>query len=473
MAPPIKKETELAVLNFGELDLKKSTFFIEKKKSIKGIVKKNAVIKITDNKTYELAKASRTAVKTLRTGLEKEKTEVGKKIKEAINEKVASEYDTLIEEVRKEEETRQKEVTAWEDKKEKERILKEEAEIARKEKLFGYVDTVKADLEKIIVATDSFDKIDHNKKQFNSVVDISAEYVLKGIDLEEFQVDYDDMISSRSEAFQTVINNLTTAHDLEQKNKALAISELTNERNNELFDYGYRYKGETPLGELDEEEYAEVMVPERTKFRIGELEASGFTKSVSEESYIYCPNENLILLTVSVEHINRASKVEWENEKEYLSEEIGRYEEGEPVAETEAVEEEVAEEVKETETITEEKPFYRSSAGGGLGSIKLNDKITEEPLELSGSEKEKEATPVQKLIDLLISRGFTEEFIESTLNPVLVEEREKLIEFYNYGQIDTFRIVTEEVVKHNPELINELSINQLDAIDCYDNKFKS
>jgi len=68
-----------------------------------------------------LAKKSRTAVKTLRTGLEKEQKDVKKKIKEHVLDVVDKEYDTIVLGVKSAEQSRQDPIDVWEEKKEQER----------------------------------------------------------------------------------------------------------------------------------------------------------------------------------------------------------------------------------------------------------------------------------------------------------------------------------------------------------------
>jgi len=281
------------------------------------------------------------------------------------------------------------------------------------------------------------------------------------------------MISGRSEAFQTVITNLTTAHELEERNKALAISELTNERNNELFDYGFRYKGEIPLGEFELEEYAEIMVPERTKFRIKTIEELGFTKSVSNENlYIYSPNENVILSSIVLEVIKTVPDKVWEPLVNKSKFDIQAYEET-PEAESK---------VEESEKVEEKKETPASPSGNFSGNITLKSKVeeVEAPLEFNGLDNPKLKNPISKLIEILRGRGFEESFIEETLAPVEREVREYIIDAYNDGQTDTIKIVLGELEKELPieevkEMAKEFSgnINKMDAVEYYNQKFEN
>jgi len=118
------EKSQVAVIDFTKFDIQQLPELHGKKEEIKKVIKANPVVKITDNASYELAKKSRTAVKTLRTSLEKEKKEVNDRIKKSVLEVVANEYDSLITGVRNDENARQEEVTAWEEIKENERLEK-------------------------------------------------------------------------------------------------------------------------------------------------------------------------------------------------------------------------------------------------------------------------------------------------------------------------------------------------------------
>jgi len=125
--PPKEKKELLNLENFSVSQLPELQ---GKKEEIKSIIDANPIVKIVDTETYEAMKKSRTAVKTLRTGLEKEQTDVKRKIKEHVLDVVDKEYNSIVSDVKSEENLRQAEVTAWEDevkkkKAEKERLEKE------------------------------------------------------------------------------------------------------------------------------------------------------------------------------------------------------------------------------------------------------------------------------------------------------------------------------------------------------------
>jgi len=125
------EKKEVAVIDFTKFDIAQLPELKGKKKEIANLIKANPIVEVTDNSSYELAKKSRTAVKTLRTSLEKEKKDVNDRIKKNVLEVVANEYDSLIESVKSDENARQKPVTDWEEKKEQERLEKARLEQER------------------------------------------------------------------------------------------------------------------------------------------------------------------------------------------------------------------------------------------------------------------------------------------------------------------------------------------------------
>lgn len=152
-------------------------------------------------------KKSRTAVKTLRTGLEKEQKDVKKKIKEHVLDVVDREYDTLVLGVKTAEQSRQEPIDVWEEKKEQERQEKARLEQQR-------IDGIKA---KIKFFSDSwteninnlkFSEIAEVSKLFGSVVDLFDKK-----SLEEFDVLFDREASNLAQLMQ---NKISTLQEQEQ-----------------------------------------------------------------------------------------------------------------------------------------------------------------------------------------------------------------------------------------------------------------
>lgn len=111
---PPKEKTELQVFNLEKFSIAQLPEFQAKKEEISSVIELNPIVIITDSATYELAKKSRTAVKSLRTGLEKEQADVKRKIKKNILDVVDNEYELLVSDVKKQEASRQDPITIYE-----------------------------------------------------------------------------------------------------------------------------------------------------------------------------------------------------------------------------------------------------------------------------------------------------------------------------------------------------------------------
>jgi len=167
MPPKVKTEsTELQVFNLEKFSIAQLPEFQAKKDEIGAVISLNPIVEIIDNSTYELAKKSRTAVKTLRTGLEKEQADVKRKIKANILDVVDKEYDQLVLDVKKQESDRQTPITTYE----------AEAELKRQEKARieqQRIDGVKKEIEDYT----SQWKTAINLMTFDSIAKVSAEFL--------------------------------------------------------------------------------------------------------------------------------------------------------------------------------------------------------------------------------------------------------------------------------------------------------
>lgn len=201
------QEQKLAVIDFTQFSVAQLPELQGKKEEIASIIKANPIVEIVDNATYESAKKSRTAVKTLRTGLEKEQKDVKKKIKEHVLDVVDREYDTLVLGVKTAEQSRQEPIDVWEEKKEKERQEKARLEQER-------IDGIKA---KIKHFSDSWIENINNLK-FSEITEISGLFgsVVDLFDkksLEEFDVLFDREVSNLAQLMQ---NKISTLQEQEQ-----------------------------------------------------------------------------------------------------------------------------------------------------------------------------------------------------------------------------------------------------------------
>lgn len=184
-----------------------------KEKQISEVIKQNPFVKITDNKSYEEAKKSRTALRTCRTDLEKEEKALHNTIKKVLTEPIKEIYGTFKDKVIPFEDKQQEEVKAWEDIKEQERQEKLRIEEARKQKHRDNIELV----------------FNHNKKLIDELTfeNLPHELVFK-IDDQEFS---SESFEEFADVFEAKVDVLTTM--LKDKIKTLQEKEnirLENER---------------------------------------------------------------------------------------------------------------------------------------------------------------------------------------------------------------------------------------------------
>jgi hypothetical protein len=193
MPPKAKIEsTELQVFNLEKFSIAQLPELQGKKEEINAVIELNPIVEIIDTATYESAKKSRTAVKTLRTGLEKEQADVKRKIKTHILDVVDKEYDLLVLDVKKEETDRQNPIAIYEAELEAKRQEKARIEKER-------VDNIKKEIDDYVTSwKDMF-----NIMTFNSIEIVSADFL-------ESYTSYDLTILEEFEAlFPAKIEELT------------------------------------------------------------------------------------------------------------------------------------------------------------------------------------------------------------------------------------------------------------------------
>lgn len=194
--PPKEK---LELLNLEKFSVMQLPELQGKKEEIKSVIDANPIVEIISTETYEAAKKSRTAVKSLRTGLEKEQKDVKRKIKERILDVVDKEYDSLVSDVKIQETLRQDSVDVWEAEIEKRRLEKIRLEQER-------VDNIK-----LLLSTYS----DEWKAKFSSLV-------------------FEDIEKVSGEFYESYTNyDATTLQEFE-KSFPLKVEELTDILNNKI-----------------------------------------------------------------------------------------------------------------------------------------------------------------------------------------------------------------------------------------------
>lgn len=175
------------------------------------------VAEIIDTKSYEDAKKSRTGVKTLRTGLQKESKMVLSKIKEHVLNKVSKAYDDITNEVIEEEKKRQDPIDVYEAEIERKRQEKAEQERIRIEGIKNSIDDWYASwIDRVSMLT-------HNKIQE------VEEYIAESIAnfdvsaLEEFDVLFEDKVDLLKTAFKSKADELKKEQEIIENKRVLDI----------------------------------------------------------------------------------------------------------------------------------------------------------------------------------------------------------------------------------------------------------
>lgn len=207
--PPKKEEatTEVQVFNLEKFSIAQLPEFQAKKEEIGSVIALNPIVKIIDNSTYELAKKSRTAVKTLRTGLEKEQADVKRKIKKNILDVVDGEYELLVSDVKTEEGNRQDPITIYEaeieaKKQEKARLEQQRIESIKKE-IDDYVAEWKTAFN--IMSYDSIEKVSADFLESYTTYDLTV--------LQEFEALFPSKIEELTQYLSDKTSSLTTAEN--------------------------------------------------------------------------------------------------------------------------------------------------------------------------------------------------------------------------------------------------------------------
>jgi hypothetical protein len=175
------------------------------------------VAEIVDTKSYEEAKKSRTGVKTLRTGLQKESKMVLSKIKEHVLNKVSKAYDDITNEVIEEEKKRQDPIDVYEAELERKRQEKAEQERLRIEAIKNSIDDWYASwIDRVSMLT--YNKIQEVEEYIAESIanfDVSA--------LEEFDVLFEDKVDLLKTAFKSKSDELKKEQEIIENKRVLEI----------------------------------------------------------------------------------------------------------------------------------------------------------------------------------------------------------------------------------------------------------
>lgn len=135
----------------------------EFKKKIQDVKKANPIIEITDNASYEVAKKSRTAVKSVRVEIDNQDKAIGSAFAKVRKETIKI-NESLVEEIKPFELEHEANVKAWEDRKEKERQEKERIDNERIEKIKTKVSEIETGCYELIQKMQFSDVSDTHKK---------------------------------------------------------------------------------------------------------------------------------------------------------------------------------------------------------------------------------------------------------------------------------------------------------------------
>jgi hypothetical protein len=219
-----KQTKEIAVIDFEKFSVAQLPELKGKKEEIKSVIEANPIVEIVDNGTYELAKKSRTAVRSLRTSLEGEQKAVKKKIKEHVLDVVDKEYDTIVLGVKSAEKERQDPIDVWETKKEEERKEKARLEELRVNQIKDAIQTFKnAWIETVDQMT--FERIENFNEMFEKY---SSEFDREK--LAEYEVLFDDALLVIRQLADSKIKTLTEQEQIRIDNLLIQEKNAENAR---------------------------------------------------------------------------------------------------------------------------------------------------------------------------------------------------------------------------------------------------
>lgn len=185
------------------------------KEKQEAVVKENPFIIITDNKTYEEAKKSRTTYVSARTTIEKQDKLIASKLK-VVRDEVSSETKKLVDITLPHEEKQQNEVRRYEAIKEAERVAKEKAEKERKDKIEQNIESY-YQAWKLAIDSISFKGIETFKISFQEDLD-----KLDVAQFEEFDLQFASKVQILKQQLEDKIKVLTEKEEQRVASEKLA-----------------------------------------------------------------------------------------------------------------------------------------------------------------------------------------------------------------------------------------------------------
>jgi len=286
------KNTELQLSDLKVSNLPELQGWKEKQEQL---VTDNPYIEITDNKSYEVACKSRTALLKGRTELEKQDKLVASKLA-AFRKDVKTETDILIAITLPSEEKQQVEVKRYEGIKEAERLDKERIEKERVEAIKAKIDSIE---------TESFAII--QKMTFQNVIPDGAAIGLickQEFDFEEYDILFEQTLARIENAIKDKIDDLTEREERHLENERMK---------QEIFDVRViRFK---ELGfELEENlMFRSFELPHTyTKSELLNIDSTTFERAISN---LKQAKEELKQAKIDAENLEKENKVNADKEK--------------------------------------------------------------------------------------------------------------------------------------------------------------
>lgn len=186
------------------------------------LVEENPFVKITDKKSYELAKKRRTTLKSGRTEVQNQDKMIGSFISN-FRKKTMEIGKEIIAIVHPSEEKQQAEIDKWEKKIQEKKEADAKKEEQRIEKIKERIEIVKNDLKQLIDLL-TFENREEAKTKFDHFIQDDA------FDYEEFAVVYDPMIARMTDEFNTKIDGVIKNESQRLENVKLNIESEINKR---------------------------------------------------------------------------------------------------------------------------------------------------------------------------------------------------------------------------------------------------
>lgn len=246
----IIKTGDLFKVDLSRLD----TFQDAKNKQLK-LVDECPYVKITDSKSYDLARKHRTALRTGRTDLEKGQKAIFDVVNGFKND-VKMFTEELIKITRPAEDNQQAEITRYEEEREAERKRKEEEERQRKETIKQSIVNFRNRFNQSIATA-----------TFNTIEGIQKDISETNVECFEFQDDFDAVKRDLLQSVESKRAQLQREEDIRLQQEEIKRS---TSRFVELKKYGYIYPGDN-LGKMPEEEFVKLR-DERKKIHVEETE---------------------------------------------------------------------------------------------------------------------------------------------------------------------------------------------------------